>query len=264
MSTELKLVSNEYNTALVIFFAPYILFEIPSNILLKKFKPHLWLSGCMFLFGITTVCQGLVQNYAGLLATRFFLGLFESGMFPGCFYLLSTWYLRTEAQRRYSFFFSSTTLAGAFAGLLAAAIGKMDGVAGYAGWRWIFILVSTCLTPRVNSSSLTIEQEGLLTCVVSFTFYFLLPDFPEDSKWLSGDEKAFVINRLRAEQGSSAAERKMGAKDVANVFKDFKIWIGGFMYFGLIVPAYGKHISNLYTLHLLIASLQATPTSAPQ
>jgi hypothetical protein len=58
-------------------------------------------------------------------------------MFPGCFYLLSSWYLRTEAQRRYSFFFSSTTLAGAFAGLLAAAIGKMDGIAGYQGWRWV-------------------------------------------------------------------------------------------------------------------------------
>lgn len=111
----------------------------------------------MFLFGLTTTLQGVVQNYSGLLATRFFLGvfdsfrillalqnrgslfagLFESGMFPGCFYLLSSWYLRTEAQRRYSFFFSSTTLAGAFAGLLAAAIQKMNGIAGYAGWRWV-------------------------------------------------------------------------------------------------------------------------------
>ena len=137
MSVELGLEGHEYNNALVIFFAPYIFFEIPSNILLKKFKPHVWLSACMFLFGLTTTLQGVVTNYSGLLATRFFLGVFESGMFPGCFYLLSSWYLRTEAQRRYSFFFSSTTLAGAFAGLLAAAIGKMDGIAGYNGWRWV-------------------------------------------------------------------------------------------------------------------------------
>ncbi|THZ12587.1 major facilitator superfamily transporter [Aureobasidium pullulans] len=220
MSEDLHLEGDEYNTALVIFFVPYILFEIPSNILLKKFKPHVWLSGCMFLFGLTTTLQGVVQNYSGLLATRFFLGLFEAGMFPGCFYLLGTWYLRTEAQRRYSFFFSSTTLAGAFAGLLAAAIGKMDGIAGYQGWRWIFIL------------------EGILTCVVSAAFFFVLPDFPEDSNWLTPEEKHFVTNRLRSEQGASAVERKMGAKDVANVFKDYKIWLGGFMYFGLIVPAY--------------------------
>ncbi|KAI5240154.1 major facilitator superfamily transporter [Aureobasidium subglaciale] len=217
MSKDLGLEGNEYNTALVIFFVPYIIFEIPSNILLKKFKPHVWLSGCMFLFGLTTTLQGVVTNYSGLLATRFFLGVFESGMFPGCFYLLGTWYLRTEAQRRYSFFFSSTTLAGAFAGLLAAAIGKMNG---YEGWRWIFIL------------------EGLLTCVVSAAFFFVLPDFPEDSKWLTEEERAFVTNRLRIEQGASAVDRKTSGKDVVNVFKDYKVWLGGFMYFGLIVPAY--------------------------
>lgn len=111
----------------------------------------------MFLFGLTTCLQGLTQNYSGLLATRFFLGqsyppitdlrvltvpvgLFESGMFPGCFYLLAMWYKRSESQKRYSFFFCSTTLAGAFGGLLATAIGKMDGVRSYRGWRWVFIL----------------------------------------------------------------------------------------------------------------------------
>ena len=66
----------------------------------------------MFLFGLVTVCQGLVQGYSGLLATRFFLGLAETGMFPGSFYLIGMWYKRSEAQRRYSFFFSSTSLAG--------------------------------------------------------------------------------------------------------------------------------------------------------
>lgn len=74
---------DKYNTALVIFFVPYCIFEVPSNILLKKFKPHVWLSINMFLFGFTTMMQGLVKNYSGLLATRFFLGVFETGMFPG-------------------------------------------------------------------------------------------------------------------------------------------------------------------------------------
>lgn len=83
--------STKFNTALVIFFVPYCLFEIPSNILLKKFKPHVWLSLNMFLFGFTTIMHGLVKNYSGLLAARFFLGVFETGMFPGGMrvYLLS-------------------------------------------------------------------------------------------------------------------------------------------------------------------------------
>ncbi|KAL8880960.1 MAG: hypothetical protein Q9198_001736, partial [Flavoplaca austrocitrina] len=220
LQSELRLQNTQYNTALTIFFVPYIVFEIPSNVLLKKLKPHLWLSVCMFGFGLVTICQGLVQNYSGLLATRFFLGLTETGMFPGSFYLIGMWYKRSEAQKRYSFFFGSTSLAGAFGGLLASAIGKMDGVQGYLGWRWIFIL------------------EGLLTCVVAFIFFFVIPDFPENAKWLTEEERQYVQVRLRKEQGRSAAERPIGFKDVVNVFKDYKIFVGGFMYFGLIVPAY--------------------------
>ncbi len=128
---------------------------------------------------------------------------------------------RSEAQRRYSFFFSSTTLAGAFGGLLASAIGKMDGLRGYKGWRWIFIL------------------EGVLTCVVAFAFFFLIPSFPEDAKWLSTEEREYVKARLQADQGRSAAERKITVRDVGRVFKDFKVILGGLMYFGMIVPAYG-------------------------
>lgn len=80
---DLHLKGNESNVALTIFFVPYVLFEIPSNILLKKFKPHVWLSACILAFGIVMLCQGFVQSYRGLLATRFFLGLAETGMFPG-------------------------------------------------------------------------------------------------------------------------------------------------------------------------------------
>ena len=211
LQKDLGLTGNQNNTALTIFFVPYIVFEIPSNILLKKLRPNVWLSACMLLFGIVTVCQGLVQNYSGLLATRFFLGLAETGMFPGSFYLIGMWYKRSEAQRRYSFFFGSTSLAGAFGGLLASAIGKMNGMRGYLGWRWIFIL------------------EGTLTCVVAMLFYFLIPSFPEDAKWLDEDQRAYVKARLQKDQGRSAAERAIGGKDVLNVFKDFKIFLGGFV-----------------------------------
>jgi predicted MFS family arabinose efflux permease len=137
------------------------------------------------------------------------------------FYLIGMWYRRHEAQRRYSFFFSSTTLAGAFGGLLASAIGKMDGMCGYRGWRWIFIL------------------EGALTCLTSCGFFFLLPDFPERATWLTHEQKAYVTARLQADQGRTAAEREITARDVAHVFTDPKIFVGGFMYFGMIVTAYG-------------------------
>lgn len=83
LAKDLALKANEYNTALTIFFVPYVLFEIPSNMLLKRLSPRVWLSACMFMFGVVTTCQGLVRNYSGLLATRFFLGVFEVGRESG-------------------------------------------------------------------------------------------------------------------------------------------------------------------------------------
>ncbi len=268
LQRDLGLVGNDFNIALTVFFVPYVLFEIPSNIVLKQLKPHVWrrsashliiacsdelviVSICMFLFGFVTLLQGFVQNLSGLIATRFFLGLAEAGVFPGCkcggsinnqacllvtnmgcvgFYLISMWYKRSEAQKRYTLFFSSTQLAGAFGGLLASAIGNMNGLQGYSAWRWIFIL------------------EGLLTCVLSFATYFLIADFPEETKWLTEEERVFIKERLRADQGDSKAERRVTLSDVVHVFKDYKIFLGGLMYFALIVPAYGKPAPTLLSL----------------
>ncbi|KAI0390244.1 MFS general substrate transporter [Xylariaceae sp. FL0594] len=237
LAKELDLEKTEYNTALTIFFIPYVIFEVPSNILLKRFSPRVWLSGCMLGFGLVSIFQGLVQNYAGLLTTRFFLGVFETGMFPGCFYLIGMWYTRAEAQKRYSLFFSSTSLAGAFGGLLASALGKLDGVAGYKGWRWIFII------------------EGLLTVVVAFIFFFTFPSFPEESKWLNNEERNFIKARLRADQGHNGAERKITFRDVLTVMKDHKIWLGGLMYLGMIVPAY----SYAFFAPTIIATYKYSP-----
>lgn len=131
------------------------------------------------------------------------------------------WYKRSEAQKRYSFFFNSTTLAGAFGGLLAAAIGEMNHVRGYLAWRWIFII------------------EGGITVLVSFFFFFMIPSFPEDAKWLTKEERKYVQDRLRVDVGSSGAERSIKIRDILAVLKDFKVIAGGFAYFGLIVPAYG-------------------------
>lgn len=115
---------------------------------------------------------------------------------------MGMWYKRSEAQKRFSFFFSSTTLAGAFGGLLASGIGEMDGVRGYRGWRWIFII------------------EGAITCVFAIVWFFCIPDFPEDVKWMNEEERAFIKAKLEADSGNSAHHIQIGFKDVVKVFKD--------------------------------------------
>src|ERR1700760_77745 len=111
--------------------------------------------------------MGLVQNYAGLLSARLCLGIAEAGLFPGVAYYLTLWYCRHEGQLRQALFFSAASVAGAFSGLLAFAISKMDGVAGLAGWRWIFIL------------------EGIATVLVALLAFFFVYDFPETASFLT-------------------------------------------------------------------------------
>lgn len=221
LATDLNLRGHEYNTALTIFFVPYIVSEIPSNYLLKKFKPHVWLTICMVLFGCVTIAQGFVRNFGGLVVTRFFLGLCEAGMFPGCFYLLSMWYRREEAQKRYSFFFSSTCLAGAFSGLIAAGIWRLDGKRGLEGWRWIFII------------------EGAVTVFCALLMFFCVSDFPEDASYLEENERLFIKEKLALDVGDSSHDVKITFKGILRVFKEWKIWFSGLMYFCLIIPAYG-------------------------
>lgn len=135
--TDLHMSQNQYQASLSIFFISYALFEPLTNVLLKRLRPSIFLPLIMLLWGICMVCMGLVHNFSGLAAARFFLGMFEAGLFPGVNYYLSCWYKRSEFGIRAAVFFSAAALAGSFGGLLAAAIIQMRGVGGKAGWAWL-------------------------------------------------------------------------------------------------------------------------------
>lgn len=217
MPRELGLTGQQPNISLAVFFVPYIVFEIPSNLLMKRLSPHVWLSLCVLGFGVTELCQGFIQGYGGLLATRFFLGLFEAGIFPGSFYLISFWYRRDESQKRFTVYFCSVILASAFGGLLASAIANMDGVRGKSNWRWIFIL------------------EGVLTILVAAVSFFCVSDFPHEASWLSEREKQAVLRKTRA--GDARLEGKITRRDLVHFFTDPKNYLGAIMYFCKCCPS---------------------------
>lgn len=134
------------------------------------------------------------------------------------------WYARHEAQFRQALFFSAASVAGAFSGLLAFGIAHMDGVGNLAGWRWIFIL------------------EGILTVIVAVIAYFTLYDFPETATFLTEEERAFVVYRLKYQDFKD--EREEGAvrvaqddsfqwKFVKSAFLDWQIWTNIWVYWGL-------------------------------
>lgn len=139
------------------------------------------------------------------------------------------WYCRHEIQFRQALFFSAASIAGAFSGLLAFGIAKMDGVGGLEGWRWIFIL------------------EGIVTVLVAFWAFYALYDFPETAGFLTEEERAFVVFRLKYQgQGQPASGSEEGGAHtrvaqtdefrweyVWSAFKDWQIWVNIFVYWGV-------------------------------
>ena len=159
-------------------------------------------------------CMGFVKNYHGLMAVRWFLGLSEAGLFPGVGYFLSCWYKRSEFGVRMAIFFSAAALAGSFGGLLAAAIAKMDGVAGKPGWSWIFIL------------------EGLLTFVIGIASFWCVYDFPDQARFLSDADRKRVLRRLAMDQQSSAEHEEFKMEYFWSSLKDWKTYTGAVIYMG--------------------------------
>lgn len=221
LSKDIHLTGNQYNIALAVFFVPYVVFEIPANFMLKKLSPHVFLSICLLCFGGVSIGQGFVKNYHQLIVTRVLLGLLETAMFPSCFYLLGCWYTRSEAQKRYSFFFSSTSLAGAFGGLIAYGVHSFDGKFGIEGWRWLFIV------------------EGSITGFCGILLFFLIADFPEQARFLNDNEREFITKKLAQDMGESNFEDKISLMDILKVLGDWRVLICGVSYFGCIVGGYG-------------------------
>jgi MFS family permease len=137
------------------------------------------------------------------------------------------WYCRHEIQLRQALFFSAASVAGAFSGILAFGISKMDGVGGLAGWRWIFIL------------------EGIVTVLVASMAFFLLHDFPETATFLTEEERAFVVYRLKyqgqvqisadgtVEQAQVAQAEEFEWKYVREAFTDWQVWVNIFVYWSV-------------------------------
>lgn len=199
-------------------------------------------------------CMGLVKNYAGLMACRFFLGLAEAGLFPGVNYYLSCWYKRSEFGIRAAVFFSAAALAGSFGGLLAAGIAQMGGVGGKPGWAWILYA-----SPPISSlHPLTLHSilEGLATVVVGIVSYWMVHDFPAEATFLSPTDRARVLRRLASDKQASAKSSTFKWKYFFQSLRDWKttafaiIYMGadGSLYaFALFLPTIIKGLNPTYS-----------------
>ncbi|BCR87211.1 uncharacterized protein ACHE_31198A [Aspergillus chevalieri] len=123
-----------------LMFLGVIVLEIPSNMILHSIGPRWWIGGQVLIFGIMAALQIFVQNRAGFLVTRMFLGLAEAGYIPGAMYTLSCWYTREELTKRIAVFFFGMFGGTAVSPLLGAALLMLDRKGGLSGWQWIFLV----------------------------------------------------------------------------------------------------------------------------
>ncbi|KAF9074595.1 major facilitator superfamily domain-containing protein [Rhodocollybia butyracea] len=200
LQKDLGMSNKQYSIALTVTYVPYIVSELPSNLLLKAVGPNYMLPTMLTLWGIVTTLQGIVTSYSGLLACRFFLGLLEGGMFPGLVLYLSYFYPRYKMSTRITAFFSTASLSGAFGGILAYGIIRMAGVGNRPGWSWIFIL------------------EGLFTFLFGLSSFFILPRSIEACSFLTLEEKEYANNKL-LQENLYPDENKFSWKEVVEALK---------------------------------------------
>ncbi|KAG8158410.1 hypothetical protein KVR01_011532 [Diaporthe batatas] len=247
LEEDLGLSSTEYETAVSILFVGYLLMQIPSNLFLNKLgKPALYLPACMIVWGVISAATAACHNAAGLLTVRFFLGFVEAAYFPGCLYYLSCWYTRKELGFRTSVLYSGALISGAFSGLISAGItGNMDGLRGFRAWKWLFII------------------EGVVTVVVAFGAFFVLPNFPRTTMWLSEEERQLAVWRLEEDIGEDDwvdSEHQSFWQGARLAFVDVKTYVLMILLFCIVssgsvtnfFPAVVKTLgySNVYSLLL--------------
>lgn len=175
-----------------------VLFEIPANMILYRVGPGKWLTLQLFLFGTVSTFQAFQNSYGSFIATRFLLGMTESGFIPGGLWTLSTWYTRKETAKRVMFFYFGNQFGQASAKLLAFGILHMRGVGGRAGWFWLFVLM------------------GAFTILIGFVLGFFLPDsfknpsstFLPGYKWFSERELHILQTRVLLDDPAKGRKKK--------------------------------------------------------
>ncbi|KAI1383817.1 MFS general substrate transporter [Hypoxylon trugodes] len=235
LEVDIGITDHQYDQGLAVFYATYILSEIPSNLILKKLTPQIWLPCLTFFWGVCAMCLGFVQNFAGFAAVRALLGLTEGGLLPGIVLYLSTIYTRGELALRIGIFYTAASLSGAFGGLLARGIAEIGSRGGLSRWRWIFVI------------------EGLFTALVGIAAYFLLPNGAGSAKFLTPEERQHAVNRLHEDRGHGDGNREKEStesfawSEVGRGVFSLQTWFTACAYFGIL--------SGLYSFGLFLPTI---------
>lgn len=216
MLKDLSLSDAAFATGAGIFFIGYFFFEVPSNVLLKKYGARMWIARIMISWGIVSACMIFVKGAWSFYGLRFLLGIAEAGFFPGVIYYLTLWYPSKFRSTRTAWFVAAIAVSGVIGNPISGSI--MDFLSGamkLAGWQWLFL------------------SEGIPSIIVGFWVIYYLNSSIEEAKWLTAKEKALLAENLVAEDKHKTEHK------ISDAFASGKVWALCAIYFTLMIGLYG-------------------------
>lgn len=213
-------VGSRASIILLVFFIGYIVFEIPSNIVIRKVGAANWITFITFAWGAVSIGIGFCNSWEVLAVLRTLLGALEAGFYPGCVYLIGAWYVRYEVQKRLAFFYLLAQGLAGFANILGYGIIQIARFTTYKGWRWIYIV------------------EGSFTSLMGLVAWFIIIDFPDSkrNKFLTAEEKAIVLARIRDDRGNESG--KVTWSVIGRTMCKWHVWSYSFIYMTGAIGSY--------------------------
>lgn len=216
MNRELGLDPAVFGLGAGLFFVGYFIFEIPSNLVLRRLGARRWIARIMVSWGIAASAMMLVRSAASFYVVRFILGVAEAGFFPGIIYYLTLWFPQRERARAVALFITATALAGVIAGPVSGVLLTLHGIGGLSGWQWLFML------------------EGVPAIFMGFAVWSYLPDTPADARWLSPRERGAMLAMIRADADSRHANARL-----SQALLSARVWLLTLIYFMVAFGTYG-------------------------
>lgn len=219
MNQDLGIGAEAFGFTAGIFFIGYFLFEVPSNILLKRFGARRWIARIMITWGLVSAATAFVTDATSLSIVRFILGVAEAGFFPGIIYFLTQWVTARERASIICLFMTAIPVSNMIGAPVSAAIlENFNGVAGLNGWQWLFLL------------------ESIPSIVLGFAAFYVLRDRPADAEWLSAAERDALTNAIAAEEEAREQVHKFSLREV---LANPRVLGLSLVYFGIAAGMYG-------------------------
>jgi ACS family tartrate transporter-like MFS transporter len=193
MNKELAISSQQYGFVAGIFFLGYFIFEVPSNLMLHKFGARIWIARILISWGVVAMLTGFVKAPIHVYVVRFLLGVAEAGFFPGIVLYLTYWFRQRHLAHAIALFCAANPVANVVGSPLSGMILDHVHWFGFGSWRWLLIL------------------EGIPAILGGVLTYFLLPGRPSEARFLTAEEKDWIMAELSREEQQKVATRRITA-----------------------------------------------------